>query len=206
MRMPYVLMCLHAVVITCAHAANIPLLLSQAAALASEVVASGLGQAQGGVRLLRLPWLIVEAPRKLKCNRDGEPSVPSNRQVRPQTRCMQNCAPCNTCQQLGTNGKCSFKLFAPAAAAAAAAAAGCSLRCCLAAYYCTCQTAGCCWMAKQQQQQLLLQQQQQQTLHQKQRQGHLLYLQLRPSLQGQSSASSCHCLASAGGAASRSDP
>uniref|UniRef100_A0A383WA96 Uncharacterized protein n=1 Tax=Tetradesmus obliquus TaxID=3088 RepID=A0A383WA96_TETOB len=53
----------------------------QAAALASEVVASGLSQAQGGVRLLRLPWLIVEAPHGLKCNRDGEPSATSNRLV-----------------------------------------------------------------------------------------------------------------------------
>lgn len=53
----------------------------QAAVLASEVVASGLSQAQGGVRLLRLPWLVVEAPDGLKCNRDGEPSALSNRLV-----------------------------------------------------------------------------------------------------------------------------
>jgi hypothetical protein len=51
----------------------------QAAALASDLVSSGLGQAQGGVQLLRLPWLVVEAGQDLKCNRDGEPSPPSNR-------------------------------------------------------------------------------------------------------------------------------
>ncbi|WIA22785.1 hypothetical protein OEZ86_009738 [Tetradesmus obliquus] len=61
----------------------------QAAALASEVVASGLSQAQGGVRLLRLPWLIVEAPHGLKCNRDGEPSATSNRLVFEQKRSMK---------------------------------------------------------------------------------------------------------------------
>jgi hypothetical protein len=52
---------------------------SQAAALASDVVSSGLSQAQGGVQLLRLPWLVVEAGQDLKCNRDGEPSPPANK-------------------------------------------------------------------------------------------------------------------------------
>ncbi|KAF6265511.1 hypothetical protein COO60DRAFT_960408 [Scenedesmus sp. NREL 46B-D3] len=54
---------------------------SQAAALASELVSAGLSQAQGGVQLLRLPWMVVEARHDLKCNRDGEPSLPSNRLV-----------------------------------------------------------------------------------------------------------------------------
>lgn len=61
-------------------ACNVPCL--QAATLWSDVMCSGLGQAQGGVRLLRLPWLIVEAQQDLKCNRDGEPSPPSKRWVR----------------------------------------------------------------------------------------------------------------------------
>jgi diacylglycerol kinase family enzyme len=51
----------------------------QAAALARDLVTSGLSNAQGGVQLLRLPWLIVEAEEDLKCNRDGEPSPPAKK-------------------------------------------------------------------------------------------------------------------------------
>jgi hypothetical protein len=51
----------------------------QAAALASDLVSLGLSQAQGGVQLLRLPWLVVEAGQDLTCNRDGEPSLPANK-------------------------------------------------------------------------------------------------------------------------------
>jgi len=37
------------------------------------------------LKLLRLPWMIVEADEDIKCNRDGEPSPPSKRLA------------CNTC-------------------------------------------------------------------------------------------------------------
>eukprot|EP00879_Flechtneria_rotunda_P001176 GHRR01001323.1.p1 GENE.GHRR01001323.1~~GHRR01001323.1.p1 ORF type:complete len:469 (+),score=158.99 GHRR01001323.1:253-1659(+) len=49
--------------------------------LLSEAVARGLVQAQGDVKLMKLPWMIIEAPEILKCNRDGEPSPPSTRLV-----------------------------------------------------------------------------------------------------------------------------
>lgn len=47
----------------------------QAKELAADVASSGLSDAQGGLKLLRVPWLIVEGPegQDLKCNRDGEP-------------------------------------------------------------------------------------------------------------------------------------
>lgn len=45
----------------------------QAKELAADLAASGLSEAQGGLKLLRVPWLIVEAHEDLKCNRDGEP-------------------------------------------------------------------------------------------------------------------------------------
>jgi hypothetical protein len=51
----------------------------QVAALASSLMSLGFSQAQGGVQLLRVPWMIVEADQDLKCNRDGEPSPPSKR-------------------------------------------------------------------------------------------------------------------------------
>lgn len=41
--------------------------------MAADVASSGLSEAQGGLQLLRVPWLIVEAQEDLKCNRDGEP-------------------------------------------------------------------------------------------------------------------------------------
>eukprot|EP00878_Enallax_costatus_P007721 GHUV01008082.1.p1 GENE.GHUV01008082.1~~GHUV01008082.1.p1 ORF type:complete len:146 (+),score=39.03 GHUV01008082.1:283-720(+) len=53
----------------------------QVADLASDILSLGLSQAQGGVQLLRVPWLEVEADQDLKCNRDGEPSPPSKRLV-----------------------------------------------------------------------------------------------------------------------------
>ncbi|WIA07993.1 hypothetical protein OEZ85_007464 [Tetradesmus obliquus] len=53
----------------------------QAASLASDVLSLGLSKAQGGMQLLRLPWLVVEADQDLKCNRDGEPSLPANKLV-----------------------------------------------------------------------------------------------------------------------------
>ncbi|WIA28058.1 hypothetical protein OEZ86_010643 [Tetradesmus obliquus] len=53
----------------------------QAASLASDVLSLGLSKAQGGMQLLRLPWLVVEADQDLKCNRDGEPSPPANKLV-----------------------------------------------------------------------------------------------------------------------------
>ncbi|KAF6259120.1 ATP-NAD kinase-like domain-containing protein [Scenedesmus sp. NREL 46B-D3] len=53
----------------------------QAAALASDLLRSGFSRAQGGVQLLRLPWLVAEAGQDLKCNRDGEPSPPANKLV-----------------------------------------------------------------------------------------------------------------------------
>jgi hypothetical protein len=37
------------------------------------VASAGLSDAQGGLQLRRVPWLIMEAKEDLKCNRDGEP-------------------------------------------------------------------------------------------------------------------------------------
>lgn len=53
----------------------------QAKQLAADLASSGLSEAQGGMKLLRVPWLIIEAEEDLKCNRDGEPmeSGDSNR-------------------------------------------------------------------------------------------------------------------------------
>ncbi|KAI8466085.1 MAG: ATP-NAD kinase-like domain-containing protein [Monoraphidium minutum] len=51
----------------------------QAARLAADVAARGLGGAQGGILLARCPWLLVEAGERLKTNRDGEPTLEARR-------------------------------------------------------------------------------------------------------------------------------
>jgi hypothetical protein len=51
----------------------------QAASLAADVAARGVDEATGGLLLMRLPWLLLEAPEPLKTNRDGEPAEPSKR-------------------------------------------------------------------------------------------------------------------------------
>ena len=60
----------------------------QAASFARDVAARGPSEARGGLLLLRAPWLLVEAAggRRLKTNRDGEPTLESSRllfEVRP---------------------------------------------------------------------------------------------------------------------------
>lgn len=61
----------------------------QAARLAADVAARGLAEAQGGILMLRAPWLLVEAGERLKTNRDGEPTLESSRcaGARPGARC-----------------------------------------------------------------------------------------------------------------------
>jgi hypothetical protein len=52
---------------------------SQAARLAADVVARGVDEAQGGLLMMRVPWLLVESPHTLKTNTDGEPIPDSDR-------------------------------------------------------------------------------------------------------------------------------
>ena len=54
---------------------------AQAARLAADVAARGLDEAQGGILLLRAPWLLVEGRERLKTNRDGEPTLESSRRA-----------------------------------------------------------------------------------------------------------------------------
>jgi hypothetical protein len=51
----------------------------QVANLAGEVLDKGLDAAQGGIHILRVPWLLVEGQETLKINRDGEPTPDSNK-------------------------------------------------------------------------------------------------------------------------------
>ncbi|KAF8072371.1 lipid kinase YegS-like [Scenedesmus sp. PABB004] len=62
-------------------AALLPVRGAQVAALASDVMASGLGAARSGLRLLRVPWMLLEAPCDVRCNVDGEPTPPSSRRA-----------------------------------------------------------------------------------------------------------------------------
>jgi len=45
------------------------------------VAARGMDEAEGGLLLMRVPWLLVEAAQRLKTNRDGEPTLESCRCV-----------------------------------------------------------------------------------------------------------------------------
>eukprot|EP00877_Chromochloris_zofingiensis_P011692 jgi/Chrzof1/6777/Cz19g09030.t1 len=54
-------------------------LTDQAATLTKDVVENGIEVAQGGIHLLRVPWLKMEAQERLKINRDGEPSPKSDK-------------------------------------------------------------------------------------------------------------------------------
>eukprot|EP00877_Chromochloris_zofingiensis_P011691 jgi/Chrzof1/6776/Cz19g09020.t1 len=51
----------------------------QADELTKDVVHKGVTKAQGGIHLLRVPWLKMEAQEKLKINRDGEPTAQSDK-------------------------------------------------------------------------------------------------------------------------------
>lgn len=96
---------------TCKHTLLNPYI-QQARELAADVASSGLDEAQGGLKLLRLPWLLVEADEDLKCNRDGEPmqAGDSNRSVRCRgSVCAQQDSPSwlQSCGLIGCT--CSIK-------------------------------------------------------------------------------------------------